>query len=212
MKNRDDFGICRDMFTGIITEMGELAAAENGRMTIACGYDAGSIAIGASIACDGCCLTVVDVEPVAGDGCRFSVDVSNETLAHTTLGDWRAGRRVNLERALTLQSELGGHLVMGHVDAVARIAERREDGASTRFTIEGPTEFAHLVAEKGSVALDGVSLTVNEVDGARFGINVVPHTLECTTWSDRREGDAVNLEVDLLARYVARISDVLQRN
>jgi riboflavin synthase len=198
------------MFTGIITDIGELVAVESGQMQIAAAYDPDSITLGASIACDGCCLTVTSVEAADG-GCRFGVDVSNETLARTTLGKWKPGRRVNLERALTLQHELGGHIVTGHVDAVAIIADRKEDGDSVRFSIDCPQELAHLVAEKGSVALDGVSLTVNEVEGTRFGVNLVPHTLRATTWSARRKGDKVNLEVDLLARYVARISNVLHR-
>lgn len=195
------------MFTGLITDVGRVASRDGGRMTLACAYDAASIAVGASIACDGCCLTVTRVDE-APNGSRFHVDISNETLAHTTLGRWSEGRNVNLERALTLQQELGGHIVTGHVDAVAVIAERRSDGESVRFAIDCPNELAHLVAAKGSIALDGVSLTVNEVDGARFGVNIVPHTLAHTTWGEKRDGDKVNLEVDLLARYVARMQDV----
>jgi riboflavin synthase len=197
------------MFTGIITDIGTVVSRDGGQMVIATGYESGGIDLGASIASDGCCLTVTKLEPEKGGGCRFSVDVSNETLARTTLDTWRTGRRVNLERALTLQSELGGHMVSGHVDAVATIADRRQDGESARFLVDCPDDLAHLVAAKGSVALDGVSLTVNEVEGARFGVNLVPHTLEQTTWGGKQAGDTVNLEVDLLARYVARISEVL---
>lgn len=189
--------------------MGEVVAVSGGKMTIACGYDPETIVIGASIACDGCCLTVIGIEGAGDGGCRFSVDVSNETLARTTLGGWRAGRKVNLERPLTLRSELGGHMVTGHVDAVARIAGRREDGDSVRFSLDCPRELAHLVAEKGSVALDGTSLTVNAVRATSLEVNIVPHTLAATTWGAKKEGDEVNLEVDLLARYVARISDAL---
>jgi riboflavin synthase len=195
------------MFTGIITDIGKLVERQGGRMTIACSYDPATIAIGASIACDGCCLTVTRLDPDAG-GCRFDVDVSNETLGHTTLGDWSKGRPVNLERAMALGDELGGHIVTGHVDAVAEIVARRPDGDSIRFQIDCPGDLAHLVAPKGSVALDGVSLTVNEVEGARFGVNIIPHTLSQTGWGTKQEGDHVNLEVDLLARYVARMQDV----
>jgi len=197
------------MFTGIITDIGEITSVKGNRMTLGCGFAANSIALGASIACDGCCLTATDIKTKPGDGCFFSVDVSNETLEHTTLGQWRAGRRVNLERSLTLRDELGGHIVAGHVDAVTSIISRVEDDACVRFMLDVPDKLAHLVAKKGSVALDGVSLTVNEIDGTRVSVNIVPHTLEHTTWGTRAEGEMVNLEVDLLARYVARISDVL---
>ena len=200
------------MFTGIITNIGEVVATDGGRMTIACSYSPESIVLGASIACDGCCLTVTGIEGEQENGCRFLVDVSNETLGHTTLGSWKPGRRINLERALTLQDELGGHMVSGHVDAVATIKDRQEDGESFRFTIDFPADLAHLVAQKGSVALDGVSLTVNDVEDACFSVNLVPHTLGATTWGSKSEGDAVNLEVDLLARYVARISTIANRN
>lgn len=199
------------MFTGIITDVGAVVSADAGRYVIESAYDPEGIDLGASIACDGCCLTVTELTPTTG-GCRFGVDVSNETLSKTTLGDWKSGQRVNLERALTLKSELGGHMVSGHVDAVATVVERSDDGASVRFVVDCPGELAHLVAAKGSVALDGISLTVNEVDGNRFGINMVPHTLEKTNWNERQPGARVNMEVDLLARYVARISDVLQKS
>jgi len=195
------------MFTGLISDIGQVRVAEGGRFEVASGYDLGEDAIGASIACDGCCLTVIATEP-GPDGFKsiFSVDVSNETLAHTTLGGWSVGRKINLERSLTPSSELGGHIVTGHVDGAARIVERREDGESVRFTIEVEERLKQFIAPKGSVALNGVSLTVNEVDGIHFGINLIPHTLEVTTWGDRVVGDEINLEVDLLARYVARIT------
>jgi riboflavin synthase len=143
------------------------------------------------------------VEP-AGAGCTFTVDVSNETLSKTTLGDWQPGGRVNLERALKAGNELGGHMVSGHVDGVASIVSIRPDGQSRRFTIEAPADLARYIASKGSVALDGISLTVNEVDGSRFGVNIIPHTLTQTTLGDKKPGERVNLEVDVFARYVAR--------
>ena len=195
------------MFTGIITDIGEVTALEDGRITIACGYDAAGIAIGASIACDGCCLTATDIVPREEGGCRFSVDASNETRARTTLGRWQAGRKINLERSLTLQSELGGHIVTGHVDGLATVRDRQQDGESVRFEFACPEALAHLIAEKGSVTLDGTSLTVNSVDGALFSVMMVPHTLAVTTWGAKRKGEDVNLEVDVLARYVARISE-----
>jgi riboflavin synthase len=193
------------MFTGIISDLGEVAARDGGRFAIRCGYPAESIAVGASIACDGACLTAIEVEVGPGGGSTFMVDVSNETLAKTTLDQWQPGRRVNLERALRAGEELGGHLVAGHVDGVGRIVDMRADGQSRRFTVEAPAELARYIASKGSVALDGVSLTVNEVDQARFGINIIPHTLTHTTLGARKPGDRVNLEVDLIARYVARL-------
>jgi riboflavin synthase len=191
------------MFTGIISDIGTVAARDGGRFTIRCGYPAASIALGASIACDGACLTATQVEP-AGAGCTFTVDVSNETLSKTTLGDWQPGGRVNLERALKAGDELGGHMVSGHVDGVASIVSIRPDGQSRRFTIEAPADLARYIASKGSVALDGISLTVNEVDGSRFGVNTIPHTLTQTTLGDKKPGERVNLEVDVFARYVAR--------
>ena len=192
------------MFTGIITDVGRVAARDGGRFVIDCAYPAEGIAIGASIACDGCCLTAVTIAAVGGRT-QFAVDVSNETLSRTTLGDWTPGRRVNLERSLGLGAELGGHIVTGHVDGLAMIVSRTSDGNSERFVMETPKAIAKFVAEKGSVALDGTSLTVNEVDGLTFGINLIPHTLAVTTWGGRRPGERVNIEVDLLARYVARL-------
>src|SRR6185436_9238712 len=191
------------MFTGIITDICELADRAGGSLTIRCSYAADSIAIGASISCDGACLTATEVAP-AGSGSLFKVDVSNETLSKTTLGDWRPGQRINLERALKAGDELGGHIVAGHIDGVARILAISPDGQSRRLTLEAPRDLARFIASKGSVALDGISLTVNEVEQNRFGINVIPHTLTHTTWSAKKPGDRVNLEVDVFARYVAR--------
>jgi riboflavin synthase len=195
------------MFTGIIGDLGTMAARDGGRFTIRCGYAAESVALGASIACDGACLTAIAVAAEPGGGCAFTVDVSNETRARTTLDEWQPGRRVNLERALRAGEELGGHLVAGHVDGVGRIVDMRGDGESRRVTIEAPADLARYIAPKGSVALDGISLTVNEVAGDRFGITIIPHTLTHTTMGARKPGDRVNLEVDLIARYVARLVD-----
>jgi riboflavin synthase len=194
------------MFTGIISDIGEVVARDGGRFTLRCAYPAETIALGASIACDGACLTAIEVA-AAGAGSRFTVDVSNETLSKTTLGAWQPGRRVNLERALKAGEELGGHIVAGHVDGVGTILDIRPDGESQRITVEAPAGLARYLAPKGSVALDGISLTVNEVAGARFGINIIPHTLTHTTLGARRAGDRVNLEVDLIARYVARLME-----
>ncbi len=192
------------MFTGIITDIGEVADRKGGQFAIRSAYEAASIALGASISCDGVCLTVTTVQPRVG-GCSFTVDVSNETLSKTTLGDWKPGRRVNLERALRAGDELGGHIVSGHVDGLTRIVEIRADGDSFRFTFEAPEHLAMYIAPKGSVALDGTSLTVNEVSGTRFGINIIPHTLTMTTWGARKPGEHINLEIDQFARYMARL-------
>lgn len=193
------------MFTGIISDLGTVAARDGGRFAICSSYPAESIAVGASIACDGACLTAVQVVARPGGGSTFTVDASNETLAKTTLDAWQPGRRVNLERALRAGEELGGHLVAGHVDGIGRIVDMRDDGESRRLTVEAPEQLARYIASKGSVALDGISLTVNEVAGSRFGINIIPHTLTHTTLGARKPGDQVNLEVDLIARYVARL-------
>ena len=195
------------MFTGIITDIGEVVARDGGRFTIACRYPAESIAIGASIACSGCCLTVTGLAPHRNDRAAFTVDVSNETLSLTTLANWQPGTRINLERSLKLGDELGGHMVSGHVDGLARIQTIRPDGDSMRYSFEVPAEFARFVARKGSVALDGTSLTVNEVAGNSFGVNLIPHTLGVTTWGAAKEGQTVNFEVDLMARYVARLGE-----
>jgi riboflavin synthase len=195
------------MFSGIITDVGRVrrlnrsAGAEGGlEATIATAYDSALIALGASIACSGPCLTVVAVEPGA-----FSVQASAETLACSTLGDWRDGTPVNLERALRLGDELGGHIVSGHVDGVARLIDRRNEGESVRFVIEAPAALMPYIAPKGSVALDGVSLTINEVTAGNFGVNIIPYTLAHTSLGDARPGQRMNLEIDPLARYVARL-------
>ena len=195
------------MFTGIISDIGELVARREGRFTIRCGYPATSIAIGASIACDGACLTAIEVAR-ASEGSLFTVDVSNETLARTTLGQWQPGRRINLERALRAGDELGGHIVAGHVDGVGRIAEERADGPSMRLAVEVPADLVRYLAPKGSIALDGISLTVNEVARASFGVNIVPHTLTHTTLGAKTPGDLVNLEADVFARYVVRAMEL----
>jgi riboflavin synthase len=191
------------MFTGIITDLGRVRRLRRGDLldlTIATAFDTSAIPLGASIACSGACLTVVAVEPGA-----FSVQASVETLAHTTLGQWEAGTPVNLERSLRLGDELGGHLVLGHVDGLARIVERRPEAESVRFVVEVPLGLAPFIAPKGSVALDGVSLTVNELAQDRFGVNIIPHTLSCTTFGQAQPGQQMNLEIDLIARYVARL-------
>lgn len=195
------------MFTGIITDIGTVARAEmrgDLRARIACAYDMDGVDMGASIACDGVCLTVV----AKGEG-WFEVDISAETMEKTNIGrdGWPVGRRINLERALKLGDELGGHIVSGHVDGVARVVEARPEGDSLRLTFEAPPELARFIAPKGSVALNGTSLTVNEVAGNRFGVNLIPHTREVTNWGEVAEGDLVNLEIDTLARYVARLAE-----
>lgn len=197
------------MFTGIVTGLARVVSRAGGRFTMASDEPAQSIALGASIAHDGCCLTVTSVAP-SGAGSAYTLDVSNETLARTTLGEWQSGRICNLERALKAGDELGGHIVSGHVDGVATILDMRPDGESRRFVIEVPEDLARYVAQKGSVALDGTSLTVNEVAGRRFGINLIPHTLTVTTWGSKKPGDRVNIEVDIFARYVARLMEARQ--
>lgn len=199
------------MFTGIVTDVGEVLSVEPRgelrRLRIACSYESDSIALGASIACSGVCLTVV---AAAREGARtvFDVDAAAETLAVTTVGTWACGTRVNLERALKIGDELGGHIVTGHVDGVARIMSRDDFDDMSRFWIAAPHELSRFIAKKGSVALDGVSLTVNEVDRDRFSVLLIPHTLSVTTLGALRAGDAVNIEVDLMARYAARLSEV----
>jgi riboflavin synthase len=193
------------MFTGIITDIGELREIRPGGDTvyvIGTKLDTGDLAPGASVACSGVCLTVIE----RGKD-WFAVQASAETLARSSLKDWRVGSRINLERALKAGDELGGHLVSGHVDAMAEIVERRPEGDSQRFAFRVPDAFATAIAPKGSVALDGVSLTVNEVQGNRFGVNIIPHTLANTTFGTAKVGDKVNFEVDMLARYVARLLD-----
>lgn len=191
------------MFTGIITDLGRVRRAERGdglELTIATAFDIASIELGASICCSGCCLTVVSLEEGA-----FRVQASGETLSRSTLGGWREGTAVNLERSLKLGDEFGGHIVSGHVDGVAEIVSRRPDAESVRFTIRAPADFAALVASKGSVALDGISLTVNEVSGREFGVNIIPYTLAHTSLGEAQPGQTLNFEIDPIARYVARL-------
>ena len=198
------------MFTGIITSLGEVAAIERRgdlRIAIAGDFDPETIAIGASIACSGVCLTVVEVGPDRMRRSRFAVDVSSETLARTTLGRWRPGTPVNLERSLKVGDELGGHLVFGHTDGVATITRLENRGDSVIFRFAAPPALAPFIAEKGSIALDGTSLTVNEVAGSDFSVNIVPHTRAVTSFGARQVGDLVNMEVDMLARYVARLRE-----
>lgn len=191
------------MFTGIITDIGIIQSIEQtddgSHLVIQCTYDMDDVDIGASIACSGCCLTVTKKEAQA-----FHVDVSNESLSKTTIGSWQVGSRINLERALSMGDELGGHIVTGHVDGLATLVSMEQDGDSWRLVFEVPDALASMIAPKGSVALDGISLTVNEVNGAQFGVNIIPHTWENTTLSDLKVGDKAHCEVDILARYVAR--------
>lgn len=201
------------MFTGIVTDIGRIERLEDRgdlRARILSRYPADGVALGASIACDGVCLTVVDRGP-AQDGAWFDVDISAETLARTKIrtgrAAWAPGRRVNLERALRVGDELGGHIVSGHVDGVAEVTSLTPEGDSLRLRLRAPAPLARFVAPKGSVALNGTSLTVNEVEGAEFGVNVIPHTRAVTTWGEVEAGDLVNLEIDTLARYVARLGD-----
>ena len=194
------------MFTGIVTDIGVVTALEQQgdlRARIQTGYDTHGIDMGASIASDGVCLTVVGL----GDD-WYDVQISAETVEKTNLADWAVGRRVNLERALKVGDELGGHIVSGHVDGVAEVVRMADEGDSTRVTLRAPKDLARFIAPKGSVALNGTSLTVNEVEGCDFGINFIPHTKEVTTWGDVKLGDRINLEIDTLARYVARLAEM----
>jgi riboflavin synthase len=195
------------MFTGIITDVGRVEVLEKKgdlRARIGTSYDMSTVDMGASIACDGVCLTVV------GKGAGwFDVDISAETISKTNLDTWVSGKPVNLERALKVGDELGGHIVSGHVDGVAEIIAMKDEGDSTRCTLRAPAALAKFIAPKGSVALNGTSLTVNEVHGVDFGINFIPHTKERTTWGVAKVGDRVNLEIDTLARYVARLNESL---
>jgi riboflavin synthase len=198
------------MFTGIISDVGQIIditpSGELSRLRIASAYDAGTIPLGASIANSGPCLTVVQVEPREG-GSAIAFDVGAETLAVTTIGQWRAGGRLNLERSLRVGDELGGHMVSGHVDGIAEILTRRDFDGMAHFRFRAPKDLAKFIAVKGSVALDGTSLTVNAVDGDTFEVLLIPHTLKVTTWGDRRAGDKVNIEVDQMARYAARLME-----
>jgi riboflavin synthase len=199
------------MFTGIVTDVGEVLAIEDRaqglrRLSIACRYDVGTIALGASIACSGICLTVV------GTGAEhsrnfFDVDLAAETLAITTASAWKAGAKLNLERSLKVGDELGGHIVAGHVDGAAEVVGREDLPEMARFTLTAPDSLARFIAQKGSVALDGVALTVNSVEGNRFSVLLIPHTLAVTTLGEARQGARLNLEVDLMARYAARLME-----
>ena len=195
------------MFTGIITDVGQVLAVTHAgdlRVRIGCHYDMDDVAIGASIASDGVCLTVV-----SKGADWYEVDISAESVSRTNIGPagWGVGRRLNLERALRVGDELGGHIVSGHVDGVAELIAMTDEGDSTRFTFRAPAALARYIAPKGSVALNGTSLTVNEVAGDTFGVNIIPHTKSATTWGEAQVGDAINLEIDTLARYVARLQD-----
>ena len=206
------------MFTGLVSDVGEIVAAEGDpkslrRYTIDCAYAADSIAVGASIACSGICLTAVAIE-AKGARSRFTVEAAAETLERTLAGGWTSGTRLNLERSLRVGDELGGHLVTGHVDGIATITSRDAVtdaagpwGPTARFTIEAPPSLARFIAEKGSICLDGVSLTVNSVSGSTFSVLLIPHTLGVTTFGGKITGDSVHIEVDLMARYAARLEE-----
>jgi riboflavin synthase len=198
------------MFTGLVSDVGEVLSVEPRggltRLRVACAYDPAGIALGASIAHNGVCMTVVDFGP-RGQGAWYDIDAAAETLAVTTAGQWRVGTKLNLERALKIGDELGGHLVSGHVDGVAKLAARKDFDGMAHFDIVAPHALAKFIAEKGSVALDGTSLTVNKVDGDAFAILLIPHTLAVTTWGLRKAGDDINIEVDVMARYAARLSE-----
>ncbi len=198
------------MFTGIVSDVGRVTRVDERndvrRIAIRSAYDAESIAVGASIACNGICLTVVSQAVKANGGCIFEVEAAPETLSITTAQDWAVDTGINLERSLRLGDELGGHLVSGHVDGLATIVAREDFSETTKFTFEAPHQLARFIASKGSVALDGTSLTVNGVDGDRFDCLFIPHTLKVTIWGGRQVGDRINLEVDTIARYVARIA------
>jgi riboflavin synthase len=206
------------MFTGIVTALGKVVAVEDRqgtlrRLAIASPYPAETIAIGASICCAGVCLTATSVMPDA-DGSIFTVDAAAETLALTSVGTWGVGSSINLERSLKIGDELGGHIVTGHIDGIATLdsvetVTEAENGwgATAKFTLSVPRAISRFVAKKGSVCLDGTSLTVNEVEGDQFSVLLIPHTLEVTTWGQRRAGDGINIEVDLMARYAARLAE-----
>jgi riboflavin synthase len=204
------------MFTGIINDLGEVIEVNEKaeglrRLSIACGYDPDTIDIGASIACSGICLTVVGRGRM-GNRSSFTVDAAAETLRMTTAGAWQCGTRLNLERALRVGDELGGHLVSGHVDGIAELTTREHLPDMARLSLRVPTELARFIAPKGSVALDGVSLTVNEVEGDTFSVLIIPHTLQVTTLGALRVGAQLNLEIDLMARYAARLLEASQSN
>ncbi len=193
------------MFTGIITDVGAVRKVEQAgdmRFVIDTHYDTSGVGIGASVACSGPCLTVVDKGPG-----WFAVNASAETLSKTTLGSWSEGTKVNLERSLRVGQEMGGHIVTGHVDATAKIVERHPEGDSIRFVFDIPDSLKRYVAPKGAIAIDGISLTVNEVEGSRFGVNIIPHTQRATCFGELQVGEEVNIEIDVLARYVARLGE-----
>ena len=196
------------MFTGLVTDVGTIDHVAGGdtlkRVRVRSGYRAGGIVLGASIACGGPCLTAVAAEPL-GEGCVFDVDVGAETLARTTAGEWRRGMRINLERSLRIGDELGGHIVTGHVDGLVEVLAVEAFDGMSRFVLRAPRGLLRFIAEKGSVCLDGTSLTVNAVEDETFSVLLIPHTLAVTTWGERRTGDRLNLEVDLMARYAARL-------
>jgi riboflavin synthase len=198
------------MFTGLVSDVGEVLSVEPRgglkRLRVACAFDPATIQLGASIAHNGVCMTVVDFG-AHDKGAWYDIDAAAETLAVTTAGEWRAGTKLNLERALKIGDELGGHLVSGHVDGVAKLRERKDFDGMAHFDIVAPHVLAKFIAEKGSVALDGTSLTVNKVDGDAFTILLIPHTLAVTTWGARKAGDDINIEVDVMARYAARLSE-----
>jgi riboflavin synthase len=202
------------MFTGLVSDVGEVervdAGAEINRLRVACSYAVETMAPGASIACGGACLTVA-ARGDSGNRRWFEVDVGAETLACTTARHWRRGSRLNLERPLRLGDELGGHMVTGHVDGVAEIVAITDFDGMRHIDIRAPHDLARFIAEKGSVALDGTSLTVNRVEADIFSVLLVPHTLKVTTWGERRLGDEINLEVDLMARYAARLAETLSQ-
>ncbi|MER8706148.1 riboflavin synthase [Mesorhizobium sp. M1088] len=197
------------MFTGIVTDVGTVAAVKPLRegvgLRIDTAYDPQTIAIGASISCGGVCLTVTGLPEDGANERWFEVEAWEEALRLTTAMGWKSGTRINLERALKIGDELGGHIVSGHVDGMAEIVGRKEDGDAVRFTLDAPRELAKFIAPKGSVALDGTSLTVNKVEGSRFDVLLIHHSLTVTTWGERQVGDRVNLEIDTMARYAARL-------
>ncbi|MDV2965015.1 riboflavin synthase [Nitratireductor aquimarinus] len=199
------------MFTGIVTDIGTVQSVtprdEGVLLRIDTNYDPATIDIGASIACSGVCLTVVKLPEEGANTRWFEVEAWEEALRLTTVSDWQSGQRINLERALKVGDELGGHIVSGHVDGMAEIVERRDEGEAVRFVLEAPKELAKFIAPKGSVALDGTSLTVNRVEGVRFDVLLIHHSLAVTTWGQRAVGDRVNIEVDTMARYAARLAD-----
>ncbi|MGO4338950.1 riboflavin synthase [Labrys sp. KB_33_2] len=200
------------MFTGIITDIGEIVALEDHgsakRITFACSYPSDTMTVGASMAVAGICFTLTSLALRPGGDTLFTVDASSETIGRTTLASWRVGHKLNLERALRIGDELGGHIVSGHVDGVATVLDRKDQDGTSQFTFRAPGDLARFIAQKGSLALDGTSLTVNRVDGQDFGVMMIPHTLCVTTWGQVRAGDEINIEIDTMARYAARLADV----